>query len=130
MNWSNIPNDIIYQKILPLLPIDTKLSLKIKPQKIPDDIITNLQNELNKIENRPFIYHLNCSLSNIRFIDIRKIIANKTYVYWKFFVGENDEYVYTQSEQDITNETVSNSYQFNFTTMQWEIQVFPDREFP
>jgi hypothetical protein len=123
MEWSHLPDEVIYQQILPLLPIDTKLSLKVKPQKLSNNIIENLQIEINKIKNKPYIYHINSSLRNLRFIDIRKIIADKTYVYWKFFVGENDEYVYTQSAQDIVDDKISNSYQFNFSTNQWEIQV-------
>jgi hypothetical protein len=86
IDWSNLPNEIIY-KILLLLPIDTKLSLKVKPRKIPDDIITKLNREISKIKHRYGIYYRNETEIAIETI---KYINSNVYKYYIDLQGNWD----------------------------------------
>jgi hypothetical protein len=121
MNWSNIPNDIIYQHILPLLPIDTKLSLKVKPRKIPDDIIENLQKELDKIKHKAFVSIYRSESIIIEFLQIKKNLDHlekKIYVHSRFHAGDHyAEYIY----QDYGDQ-VDNMWEYNIKTI-WDYNI-------
>jgi hypothetical protein len=126
MNWSNLPHEVIYQKILPLLPIDTKLSLKVKPKKLSNNIIENLQTEINKIKNKPFITRIDIENKNILFLQIRKHIINKIYIHWRIIIGSTyDEYIYTEHVEPITNTwQITNTWYHNAIRDKWEIQIY------
>jgi hypothetical protein len=122
MEWSNLPHEILYIHILPLLPIDIRLSFKIEPRKLSNDIIENLQTEINKIENKRFVSIYRSEGRILEFLQIKKHkdhLEKEIYVRSRFYTGEYyAEYMYLNY-----GDQVNNMWEFNIDTT-WEHNIF------
>ena len=53
--WSNIPNDVLMRHILSALPIDTRMALRLKPNRISKSRLEAYEGYITKIQ-RPEIF--------------------------------------------------------------------------
>jgi hypothetical protein len=93
VDWTLLPIDIVYEHILPKLPIDTRIKLQVSPKRISKEICNNLETKLQEIKNPTKLYFENIQGGILRFLDIRKVINEMIYSNHLYFVGDRDEFL-------------------------------------
>jgi hypothetical protein len=119
--WAQLPYDIITTHILSKLPIDLRLELKLKPQKISKDIVENLHKKLQEIKSPPAIYYEQKPDGFTTFIEVRKMINKLQYSYHLYFTGDrDDEFIWVRNE---TTWIIWNNRRWGLDGRKWDILI-------